>query len=160
MENNIRINELVLKHEREISQLTTMQEILVKQTERATETLEALKDALGEIKLSIEEQRKELRVAIEIRDKLEEFTQNFLIEKNSQKQTNHKLFEKIESLEVEVEGLKQEIKKLSEATQFARWLDGGFRILSKRAAVFILLALGLMILGAFLGVDLHQLIRK
>lgn len=160
MENNIKINELVLKHEREISQLTTMQEILVKQTERATETLEALKDALGEIKLSIEEQRKELRVAIEIRDKLEEFTQNFLIEKNSQKQTNHKLFEKIESLEVEVEGLKQEIKKLSEATQFARWLDGGFRILSKRAAVFILLALGLMILGAFLGVDLHQLIRK
>ena len=155
-----KINELVLKHEREISQLTAMQEILVKQTERATETLEALKDALGEIKLSIEEQRKELRVAIEIRDKLDEFTQNFLIQKNSQEQTNHKLFEKIEALEAEVEGLKQEIKKLSEATQFARWLDGGFRILSKRAAVFILLALGLMILGAFLGIDLHQLIRK
>jgi len=158
--NDSKINELVLKHEREISQLTAMQEILVKQTERATETLEALKDALGEIKLSIEEQRKELRVAIEIRDKLDEFTQNFLIQKNSQEQTNHKLFEKIEALEAEVESLKQEIKKLSEATQFARWLDGGFRILSKRAAVFILLALGLMILGAFLGIDLHQLIRK
>ncbi len=158
--NDSKINELVLKHEREISQLTAMQEILVKQTERATETLEALKDALGEIKLSIEEQRKELKVAIEIRDKLDEFTQNFLIQKNSQEQTNHKLFEKIEALEGEVEGLKQEIKKLSEATQFARWLDGGFRILSKRAAVFILLALGLMVLGAFLGIDLHQLIRK
>ncbi|WP_456465475.1 hypothetical protein, partial [Desulfurobacterium sp.] len=111
--NDSKINELVLKHEREISQLTAMQEILVKQTERATETLEALKDALGEIKLSIEEQRKELKVAIEIRDKLDEFTQNFLIQKNSQEQTNHKLFEKIEALDGEVEGLKQEIKKLS-----------------------------------------------
>ena len=154
------LKELVLKHEREISQLTAIQQILVQQTERATETLEALKDALTEIKLSIEKQRKELKVAIEIRDRLDELSNNLLIEKNNQKQTNQKLFEKIETLEVELEALKEEVKKLSEATQFARWLDGGFKVLSKRAAVFILFVLALMILGAFLGIDLHHFIRQ
>ena len=154
------LKELVLKHEREISQLTAIQQILVQQTEKATETLEALKDALAEIKLSIEEQRKELKVAIEIRDRLDELGNNLLIEKNNQKQTNQRLFEKIETLEVELEALKKEVKKLSEATQFARWLDGGFKVLSKRAAVFILFALALMILGAFLGIDLHRLVRN
>jgi septal ring factor EnvC (AmiA/AmiB activator) len=154
------INELVLKHEREISQLMAIQQILVQQTEKATETLEALKEALTEIKVSIEEQRKELRVAIEIRDKIEEFAQSLIEERAAQKQTNQKIFEKIEHLERKVDALEKDINRLSDSTAFARWLDGGFKTLSKRAAVFILLTLALIVLGAFLGIDLHHLLRK
>ena len=154
------LKELVLKHEREISQLTAIQKVMVEQVSKTGETLDAVKEAITEIKLAIEEQRKELKVAIEIRDKIEEFSQTLLLEKNNQKQTNQRIFERIENLEQEIQELKEEIKKLSDSTTFARWLDGGFKVLSKRAAVFILLALGLMILGAFLGIDLHHFIRK
>ncbi|SMO76089.1 hypothetical protein SAMN06269117_12715 [Balnearium lithotrophicum] len=154
------IKELVLKHEREISQLTAIQQVLVQQTEKTTETLTALKDAITEIKVSIEEQRKELKIAIEIRDKVDSINQNLLVEKNNQKQTNQKIFEKIENLEKEIEELKNRMEEISENTTFARWLDGGFKTLSKKTAVLILMALGLMILGAFLGVDLHHFIRR
>ena len=154
------LKELVLKHEREISQLTAIQKVMVEQVSKTGETLDAVKEAITEIKLAIEEQRKELKVAIEIRDKIEDFSQALLLEKNNQKQTNQRIFERIENLEQEIQELKEEIKKLSDSTTFARWLDGGFKVLSKRAAVFILLALGLMILGAFLGIDLHHFIRK
>ena len=154
------LKELVLKHEREISQLTAIQKVMVEQVSKTGETLDAVKEVITEIKLAIEEQRKELKVAIEIRDKIEDFSQALLLEKNNQKQTNQRIFERIENLEQEIQELKEEIKKLSDSTTFARWLDGGFKVLSKRAAVFILLALGLMILGAFLGMDLHHLIHK
>ena len=154
------LKELVLKHEREISQLTAIQKVMVEQVSKTGETLDAVKEAITEIKLAIEEQRKELKVAIEIRDKIEDFSQALLLEKNNQKQTNQRIFERIENLEEEIQELKEEIRKLSDSTTFARWLDGGFKVLSKRAAVFILLALGLMILGAFLGMDLHHFIRK
>ena len=154
------LKELVLKHEREISQLTAIQKVMVEQVSKTGETLDAVKEAITEIKLAIEEQRKELKIAIEIRDKIEDFSQALLLEKNNQKQTNQRIFERIENLEQEIQELKEEIRKLSDSTTFARWLDGGFKVLSKRAAVFILLALGLMVIGAFLGIDLHHFIRR
>ncbi|WP_456436899.1 hypothetical protein [Desulfurobacterium sp.] len=154
------IKELVLKHEREISQLIAIQNIMVEQVNKTVETLNAVKEAIAEVKIALEEQRKELKTAIEIRDKLEEVNQNLVLEKNQQKQTNKRIFERIESLESNMREVRTEIKKLSESTEFARWLDGGFKVASKKAAVFVLFALGLMILGAFLGIDLHHLLRR
>jgi len=102
----------------------------------------------------------ELKTAINIKNELVEISKSLLVERQQQRDTNQRIFERIEKLEDSVEGLKEEVKKLSDSTTFARWLDGGFKILSKRAAVFILLALGLMVIGAFLGIDLHHLIRR
>ena len=56
--------------------------------------------------------------------------------------------------------VKEELIKLRDSTTFARWLDDGFKVLSKKSAVAILLILGLIVLGAFLGIDLHNLLRK
>ncbi|WP_456459696.1 hypothetical protein [Desulfurobacterium sp.] len=154
------IKELVLKHEREISQLIAIQNIMAEQVNKTVETLNAVKEAIAEVKIALEEQRKELKTAIEIRDKLEEVNQNLVLEENQQKQTNKRIFERIESLESNMREVRTEIKKLSESTEFARWLDGGFKVASKKAAVFVLFALGLMILGAFLGIDLHHLLRR
>ncbi len=154
------LKELVLKHEREISQLTAIQEVMSKQLSKMTESMETVSAAIVEIKTAIKQQNQELKVALDTKRELLEINKALLLERQQQKDTNQRIFERIEKLEQEMQELKGEIKKLSESTTFARWLDGGFKVLSKRAAVFILLALGLMILGAFLGIDLHNLIRK
>jgi len=116
--------------------------------------------AIVEIKTAIEQQGKELKAAMDIKDELLEINKTLLLDKQSQKDTNKRIFERIEKLESNMQELKEELRKLRDSTTFARWLDGGFKILSKRAAVFILLALGLAVLGAFLGIDLHNLLRK
>ena len=41
------LKDLVLKHEREISELTAIQKVLTKQVSKMTETLEAVKEALS-----------------------------------------------------------------------------------------------------------------
>ena len=154
------LKELVLKHEREISELTAIQKVLTKQVSKMTETLEAVKEAIAEINIAIQEQKKELKTAIEVRDKIEALRETLLTEKENQKATTARIFTRIEKVESEIRELKQEIEKLSESTAFAQWLGEGFSTLSKKAAVFVLLALVLMILGVFLGIDLHSLIRK
>ena len=154
------IKELVLKHEREISQLSAIQEIMVEQIKEMNATVSKISDAITKIEVAIEQQREELKTAINIKNELVEISKSLLVERQQQRDTNQRIFERIEKLEDSVEGLKEEVKKLSDSTTFARWLDGGFKVLSKRAAVVILFVLGLMILGAFLGIDLHNLIRK
>ena len=154
------LKELVLKHEREISQLTAIQKVMVEQVNKLADSIETMSKAIVEIKTAIEQQGKELKAAMDIKDELLEVNKILLLDRQQQQDTNQRIFERIENLEEEIQELKEEIKKLSDSTTFARWLDGGFKVLSKRAAVFILLALGLMILGAFLGIDLHHFIRK
>ena len=154
------LKELVLKHEREISQLTAIQEVVSKQLSKMTESMETVSTAIVEIKTAIKQQSQELKTALDTKKELLEINKSLLLERQQQKDTNQRIFERIENLEEEIQELKEEIRKLSDSTTFARWLDGGFKVLSKRAAVFILLALGLMILGAFLGIDLHHFIRK
>ena len=154
------IKELVLKHEREISELTAIQKVMVNQVNKLAESIETMSKAIVEIKTAIEQQGKELKVAIDIKNELLEINKTLLVDRQSQKDTNKRIFERIEKLESNMQDLKEELGKLRDSTTFARWLDGGFKILSKRAAVFILLALGLAVLGAFLGIDLHNLLRK
>ena len=154
------IKELVLKHEREISQLTAIQKVMVEQVNKLADSIETMSKAIVEIKTAIEQQGKELKAAMDIKDELLEVNKILLLDRQQQQDTNQRIFERIEELEANVKDLKEEVKKLRDSTTFARWLDGGFKILSKRAAVFILLALGLMVIGAFLGIDLHHLIRR
>ncbi len=154
------IKELVLKHEREISELAAIQKVMLEQVNKLTESIDTVSKAIVEIKTAIEQQGKELKAAIDIKNELLEVNKTLLLDRQAQKDTNQRIFERIEKLEANVEELKEEVRKLRDSTTFARWLDGGFRVLSKKAAVIILLALGLTVLGAFLGVDLHHLLRK
>ncbi len=154
------LKELVLKHEREISQLTAIQRVMVEQVESMNKAINRISDAIVKIEVAVEQQGRELKTALDIKNELIEISKSLLLERQQQKDTNQRIFERIENLEAEIQELKTEVKKLSDSTTLARWLDGGFKILSKRAAVVILFVLGLMILGAFLGVDLHNLIRK
>jgi len=154
------LKELVLKHEREISELTAIQRVMVNQVNKLTESIETMSKVIVEIKTAIEQQGKELKTAIDIKDELLEINKTLLVDRQSQKDTNKRIFERIEKLEGNMQELKEELRKLQDSTAFARWLDGGFKVLSKRAAVVVLFVLGLMILGAFLGIDLHNLIRK
>ena len=154
------IKELVLKHEREISELTAIQKVMVNQVNKLAESIETMSKAIIEIKTAIEQQGRELKTALDIKNELLEVNKSLLLERQQQKDTNQRIFERIEKLEENVEAVRDEVKKLTESTAFARWLDGGFRVVSKKAAIFVLLALGLMILGAFLGIDLHHLIRQ
>ena len=154
------IRELVLKHEREILELAAIQKVMLEQVNKLTESIDTVSKAIVEIKTAIEQQGKELKAAMDIKNELLEINKTLLLDKQSQKDTNKRIFERIEKLESNMQELKEELRKLRDSTTFARWLDGGFKILSKRAAVFILLALGLAVLGAFLGIDLHNLLRK
>ena len=160
MPENDNIKDLVLKHEREISQLTAIQEILIKQINKIGEAVETISAAIVEIKATIKQQNKELKMALDTKKELLEINKTLLLEREQQKDINQRLFERIERLEKDVKDIKKEVEAISESTQFARWLDGGFKTLSKRAAAFILLALALIVLGAFLGIDLHHLLRK
>ena len=47
------LKELVLKHEREISQLTALQEVMSKQLNKMTESMETVSTAIVEIKTAI-----------------------------------------------------------------------------------------------------------
>ncbi|RUM41262.1 MAG: hypothetical protein DSY34_04030 [Desulfurobacterium sp.] len=125
-----------------------------------TESMETVSTAIVEIKTAIKQQHEELKVALDTKNDLLEMNKNLLLERQQQKETNRRIFERIESLEKDLKELKESVDKLSDSTTFARWLDGGFKVLSKKAAVVILFVLGLMILGAFLGIDLHNLIHK
>ena len=154
------IKELVLKHEREISQLTAIQEVMVEQIKGMNKAINKISDAIAKIEVAVEQQGKELKAALDVKNELIEISKSLLLERQQQKDTNQRIFERIEKLEAEIQELKTEVKKLSDSTTLARWLDGGFKILSKRAAVIILLALGLMVIGAFLGIDLHHFLRK
>jgi len=154
------LKELVLRHEREISQLAAIQKIMVEQVEGMNKAINRISDAIVKIETAVERQGEELKAALDIKNELVEISKSLLLERQQQKDTNQRIFERIEKLESDVREMKEEIKKLSDSTTLARWLDGGFKILSKRVAVFVLFALSLIILGAFLGIDLHHLIRK
>ena len=154
------IKELVLKHEREISQLTAIQQVMVEQINKLTESIETMSEAIVEIKTAIKQQGKELKTAMDIKNELLEINKTLLLERQNQKDTNKRIFERIERLESNMQEVKEELIKLRDSTTFARWLDDGFKVLSKKSAVAILLILGLIVLGAFLGIDLHNLLRK
>ena len=158
MDDNIK--ELVLKHEREISQLTALQQIIAEQTDKLTASIEAMSKAIVEIKAVLETQNQELKTALDMKKELVEMSKSFILDKEHQRETNKRTFERIERLEGEVQELNSKIDELIASTTLARWLDGGFKVLSKKAAVYILLILGLMVLAAFLGVDLHNFIRS
>ena len=154
------IKELVLKHEREIPQLTAIQQVMVEQINKLTESIETMSEAIVEIKTAIKQQGKELKTAMDIKNELLEINKTLLLERQNQKDTNKRIFERIERLESNMQEVKEELIKLRDSTTFARWLDDGFKVLSKKSAVAILLILGLIVLGAFLGIDLHNLLRK
>jgi predicted nuclease with TOPRIM domain len=133
---------------------------MVEQINKLTESIETMSEAIVEIKTAIKQQGKELKTAMDIKNELLEINKTLLLERQTQKDTNKRIFERIERLESNMQEVKEELIKLRDSTTFARWLDDGFKVLSKKSAVAILLILGLIVLGAFLGIDLHNLLRK
>ena len=153
------IKNLVLKHEREISHLAALQKVMSEQLAKITTSIESISTAIIEMKTAIEQQSKELKLALDMKKELLDINKTLLLEKQSQKETNSRVFERIEAIESRLDVIDDKLLELKESTTFSRWLNDGFKNLSGRASVLFLLILGLLVLGALLGIDIHKLIH-